>query len=566
MRAIQQRISLLAIGLISSIANSQIVDPGALGGALRQNIEQQIPTPNALPTPESDIDKAPKRDEKPGELKVLIKGFKFEGVTRISEADLQLALKEWLNKSWTFNELQQVNEIVGEVYKKQGYLVQSVLPPQKIGEDGILIIKVMEARLGVINIDADKESRMSAQTAQKFLAYDNEAGEYLRTDNIERAIYILKEIPGVAISTELEPGQKDGEANLKVRLESSPLVTGRLEANNYGSRSTGQYQGGAFLALNNPGGWGDQVTLNALFAEGSQYAQAGYSLPVGYSGLRFGVNGSVLNYQTVGIFAGSNGRSQALGASLTYPLLRSIEANMNIGLNYDLKSYQNFNSQTSTVNSSYSLSDWSMSLSGNRYDDLLGGGITSGQVSIVLGELRFNNDNPSTYGVYTPNSFQKLNLTFSRNQQVIPNDLVLNISGAIQLANANLDSAEKIYLGGPYGVRAFPVAQAGGSQGGTLSMELQKQLPNRLVGSVFLDAGRVQQYVNQFPGSGAPNVYNLYAAGIGAKWNWDRLTLNGSMAWRLDDNPVRTAAGFNVDGRYPAAYVPYVWLQLQYAL
>lgn len=563
MRAFKHRISLLALGLISSVSNSQIVDPGALGGALRQNIEQQIPSPNALPLPESDKDREPKRDEKPGELKVLIKGFKFEGVTLIPVDDLQSALKQWVGQRWTFNELQQVNEIVGEVYKKQGYLVQSVLPPQKIGEDGVLTIKVIEAKLGSINIDAAKESRMSAETAQKFLAYNNESGEYLRTDNIERAIYILKEVPGVAISTELEPGQKDGEANLKVRLESSPLVTGRLEANNYGSRSTGQYQGGAFIAINNPGGWGDQINLNALLAEGSQYAQAGYSLPIGYSGLRFGANLSALNYRTIGIFSGSNGRSQSVGANLTYPLLRSIEANLNIGLNYDLKSYQNFNSQTNSVNSNYSLSDWSLSLSGNRYDDLLGGGITSGQVSLVLGELRLNSDNPSTYGEYTPSSFRKFNMTFSRNQQVIPNDLILNISGALQFANVNLDSAEKIYLGGPYGVRAFPVAQAGGAQGGTLSVELQKQLPERVVASLFFDAGRVQQYVNPIPGMTGPNLYNLYAAGIGAKWNWDRLTLNGSVAFRLDDNPVRTLTGTNVDGRYSPAYF---WLQLQYAL
>lgn len=563
MSAFKQRIGLLALGLISSVTNSQIVDPGALGGALRQNIEQQIPSPNLLPLPESDKDKLPKRDEKPGELKVLIKAFKFEGVSLIPEGDLQVALKEWLNHSWTFNELQQVNEIVGEIYKKKGYLVQSVLPPQKIGEDGVLLIKVIEARLGAINIDADKDSRMSAETAQKFLTYDNETGEYLRTDNIERAIYILKEIPGVAISTELEPGQKDGEANLKVRLESSPLVTGRVEANNYGSRSTGQYQGGAFVSINNPGGWGDQINLNALLSEGSQYAQAGYSLPLGYSGLRFGVNLSGLNYRTIGSFAGSNGRSQSVGGSLTYPLLRSIEANMNIGLNYDLKSYQNFNTQTNTVNSNYSLSDWSISLSGNKYDDLLGGGVSSGQVSIILGELRFNSDNPSTYGQYTPNSFRKLNMTFSRNQQVIPNDLILNISGALQFADVNLDSAEKIYLGGPYGVRAFPVAQAGGAQGGTLSVELQKQLPQRVVASLFFDAGRVQQYVNPILGMTGPNLYNLYAAGIGAKWNWDRLTLNGSVAFRLDDNPVRTFTGTNVDGRYSPAYF---WIQLQYAL
>lgn len=566
MKVSRQRSILLTLGLISTVSSAQIADPGALGGALRQNIEQQVPPLNLLPLPESEKEKTNKREQKPAELKVLIRGFRFEGVTLLSEQDLQIALKNWLNHSWTFSELQQVTEIVGAVYKKKGYLVQSVLPPQKIGEDGILLIRVVEAKLGAIHIDIDKGSRISVEAAKGFLTYNNQIGQYLNTEAVERAIYILKEVPGVAVATELEPGKQDGEANLKVRLEDTQLITGKLESTNYGSRSTGQLQGGAFISLSNPNGWGDQASLNVLLSEGSQYVQASYSTPVDYSGFRLGINASNLDYKTIGAFSGSEGDSQSVGASLTYPLMRSIEANMNVSFGYNVKFYHNINSQTDTTNSSYSISDWSFSLSGNRYDEFLGGGIWSGQISTTLGSLRFNSDNPSTYGIYTPNNFSKLNVNLARNQQLITNELVLNISSAIQLANANLDSSEKMYLGGPNGVRGFPVAQAGGSQGATITIELQKQFPDRLVGLAFLDAGVIQQYKKDFSGAGTPNVYGLYAAGVGAKWNRDRITVSGSMAWRLGDNPVKTTAGTNVDGRYPHSYIPYVWLQLQYAL
>ena len=571
-KKVSLQLSLLTIIALPVIAQAQVNDPGSLGGALRQNIEQQLPTPNFLPVPESGKAQEQKVEPKADAVKLVVKGFRFQGVTLISEQELQTALQPWIGKTLTLEQLQEVNEVVAEVYKKKGYLVQSVLPPQKIGEDGIVLISVTEAKFGGVNIEADKNSRMSAETLKGFVLSENAVGEYVNTNNIERAIYIVKEIPGIAVATELEAGQKDGEANLKMKLENTPLVAGRVETNNYGSRSTGQIQGLGLMNLNNPFGFGDQITAYGLLSEGSQYGQVGYSLPLGFTAWRLGFTTSAMNYKTVGIFAGSEGRSNATGASLTYPMLRSQQGNMNFSLNYDQKSYFNTNSTTNAVTSSYVLRNWSSTLSGNRYDDLGGGGINSASATLTIGELNLNGDNAPNYGVHTPERFKKLNFNFSRNQQIVPDKTVLNISVAGQLADENLDSAERFYLGGPNGVRSFPVAQGGGSQGVSFTVEVQQQFPNRLVASVFVDAGRIQQYVKPYDGwqglTNAPNEYNLYAMGVSSKWNYDKLTLSGSLAWRLDSNPMRTYMGENVynDKRHPPGYSPYLWLQLQYAL
>ena len=49
-------------------------------------------------------------------------------------------------------------------------------------------------------------------------------------------------------------------------------------------------------------------------------------------------------------------------------------------------------------------------------------------------------------------------------------NLLLSFNG--QLASKNLNTAEQLYLGGPYGVRAYPVSQGGGSQGAVISAEV----------------------------------------------------------------------------------------------
>jgi hemolysin activation/secretion protein len=123
-----------------------------------------------------------------------------------------------------------------------------------------------------------------------------------------------------------------------------------------------------------------------------------------------------------------------------------------------------------------------------------------------------------------------------------------------QLASGNLNSAEQFYLGGPFGVRAYPVAQSPGTQGGLLNAELRRQLPKNLTLSAFFDAGTVQQYKNLYPewqgNTNANNTYSLMGAGVGLKWTHGRWNVNGSVAWKVGSNPLYNQNGqaVNVDG------------------
>jgi hemolysin activation/secretion protein len=41
----------------------------------------------------------------------------------------------------------------------------------------------------------------------------------------------------------------------------------------------------------------------------------------------------------------------------------------------------------------------------------------------------------------------------------------------MRFSSRNLDTSEKMYLGGPHSVRAYPVEEAGSDEGQTLSLE-----------------------------------------------------------------------------------------------
>ena len=125
-------------------------------------------------------------------------------------------------------------------------------------------------------------------------------------------------------------------------------------------------------------------------------------------------------------------------------------------------------------------------------------------------------------------------------------NLLLSFNG--QLASKNLNTAEQLYLGGPYGVRAYPVSQGGGSQGAVISAEVNHVFENKVELGAFLDAGFIQQYKHTFEEwkglTNADNFYALYATGLNAKYSYKKKAeISSTLAYRLNDNPLYTSTG-----------------------
>jgi hemolysin activation/secretion protein len=553
----------LTLAICSANGFAQAPPTGGIdAGALQQGLEKQLPSPSPLALPESGPPpKAGPSESKAGEVRFEVKSFVLEGVSILPADKVQEILKPWVNVPVSFDDLQKACDAVVSLYRKDGYTVQVILPPQKIA-NGVVKILVTEAKLSSVIVDfPNGPTRFGKERAAEYITYANPIGEPLNTEALERALIILNETPGVMVSSQLEQGAKDGETAVRLQLTQPQWYQGRVEANNYGSRSTGQSQGVVALYLNNPTGIGDQAGLNAIYSEGSQYVQGAYSLPGSRDGLRLGVSGTFLNYKNVSNYAssagGGYGNAWTAGLSAAYPLVRSRGTNVNATANYDIKSYTNSNMLTLATVSAYTINNASFGLSGNHFDSFGGGGISNGSMGLVFGNLNINpttagygSNTPFTYGAYTPSTFTKLNFSGNRTQQITEDGRTtayVALNG--QFASADLNSAEQIYLGGPYGVRAYPVAQSGGSQGGIATLELRHEFPERITGSIFYDLGVVQQFknptaYNAYKGlTNANNTYSLQGAGVGAKWNWQGWNLGAMVAWQIGKNPLYSQSG-----------------------
>lgn len=577
MRLVIKR-SKIAISTFALLAANIGHTAGIDAGALQQDYQRQIDNSQTTSPPETLIKKTPTTSTpKKNQTLIQVNGFRVVGMTLITQDQAQDVLKPFINRKLTLDQINEAANAIVDLYQRIGRVAQAVVPPQDI-KDGIIEIKIIEGRVGSVIIEPVVEGdppRLSKAITAKYIATSNAEGALVDLDGLERSISLINEIPGVRAEGTLEPGTKDGTTNILLKVDEMPMLTGRADLSNYGAASTGWAQGVASLSLNDIAGIGDSGSIDIIGSMGSVYAQARYYIPATYDGLRIGVGASGLNYRSIpsfspvsgsGVSLGTNGNANTFGFYSTYALERSSRSNKTISLNLENKNYFNYFSGSEFSN--YTIYSAALGIQGNQF---VGDASLLWSATATLGNLNMNNTTQAANdqsGAQTSGGYGKVSWYAMINQPLPLKKTNLMASFSGQLANKNLNSAEQFYLGGPYGVRAYPVAQGGGAQGGLVTIEVNHTYENDLQLGVFFDVGGVQQYKQTFDNwqglSKAGNIYALYSTGLTAKYEYKKFLLQGALAFRLGQNPLHnfsTGAQLNVDNAYNPVQI---WLKGSY--
>jgi hemolysin activation/secretion protein len=489
---------------------------------------------------------------------VVIRSFVLHGQTALSDEILQAALLPWLNTPLDLAGLQSAAERVAATYQRYGRMATTRLGRQDV-TDGVLTIHIQEARFAATRMGGKLPERVRPQQLLDFAAAQLRPGELLDTDAMNRALLLMDDLPGVAVTGSLAPGERPGDTELVLEVADDVLLSGSAQLDNAGSRSVGAERVTLQLSLNSPLGWGDQAQLNALVSEGSRYLRLGYGLPLGPGGQRVQAWASQVDYRVISAdFAGlqARGRSSTVGGSATWPVLRSRMANLNVSLMGESKRYHN--SAAGSVSSHYGGRSLQAELSGNLFDNRWGGGANSAAVSATAGQIDLAgspNQAADAVSARTAGRYQRWNVQLTR-QQNLPGDASLFISASAQYSARNLDSAERMSLGGLSGVRAYPANEASGSSGQLVRVEFRRRLTDQWVLAGFYDTGRIRVYAQPLSPSGqslldtgAPNNYGLSGAGAYAIWTpLPSAQLQATVARRIGQHPSPSASGAYQDG------------------
>lgn len=534
----------------ASAAAQALPDAGSL---LRENKRE----PAALPStavPLAPQDKPADAGSAASRTTFEVRAFRIRGATLVPEAEIQQVLAPWLHRAITFGELRQAVQAVADLYRSRGWLARPQLPAQDM-VDGVVVLSITESRLGEVRIDDGGQALRfdRARIVQRLTARQG-LGEPLRIDDVERAVNLLDDLPGLRASAVLAAGRQVGETDVVVRPLDQARWGGSVRLDNQGARATGASRATATMSLDSPSGIGDQWLGSAVTSgRGNDFLWLGYTRPVGADGMSAGASVSAMHYRLQREFTAldAHGDAQTFGVNARYPVLRSGARNLVVGASVERRDFANYaNGAAASDKQVTAASAWA---DGNVRDAWLGGGLTQGGLNLATG--RVDLDGLASYaaadqaGPRTAGGYSRLGWSLGRLQSVgAAHALWLSARG--QHSFGNLDSSEKFGLGGPQGVRAYPSLEGSGDSGWLAALEWRYVMRPGLQWTAFYDHGHVRvNHDNSFTGAPAVNAVTLKGVGVGLDWRIDsRYALNAQVAQRLGSNPLANAMGKDSDG------------------
>lgn len=514
------RSSIIAATLLvaSQSALAQQAPPGA--GQQLQQIPPAPIAPRAAPSIHIEQGAAPLAGA-PAGTKVRVATLHVTGQTLFSEQELVTAAG-FTPGDLDLGEMRRLAARIAAFYTARGYiLAQAYVPAQDVAEASVTIA-VVEGRYGAITLN--NRSRLHDGVANAQLAGLN-TGDPVAIAPLERRLLLLSDIPGVAVRSTLSPGAAVGTSDLIVDVTPGRLISGDVEGDNSGNRYTGAWRLGGTVNLNDPTGHGDVASLRLLTSfSGFFYGRASYQTLVGRTTV--GAAFAHINYSLGKEFRDldAKGSADIVSVYASYPLVRSRNANLALVGDVDLKRFDDRIDLTDS-HARKRAAVATIGLNGDTRDRFGGGGRTVYAISGSFGDLAIRSPIEHDLDALTARSdgrYGKLQGNIARLQTISG---PVSVYGAVrgQLAFTNLDTSEKMELGGAYGVRAYPEGEAYGDQGYIATIEARWLLPTqalRLPGAFqligFVDSGAVTYA--RHPWYADSN--HAHRSGYGAGLNW----------------------------------------------
>jgi hemolysin activation/secretion protein len=511
---------LLAFAPLSSLTAAPAVPDG---GSILQEIKPLLPQQSSfgeakLKIEQQDLSASPQ--SKP----FLVDTILISGNTLFDSATLLGLVSDARGQMLT---LQQVSDLAARIttyYKGKGYpLSRAIIPAQTI-TSGVITIEIIEARYGSISLV--NSSRVKDALLKSTLS-SLKSDDPIKQIDIDHVLLMLSDIPGVMLSGTLSPGEQVRTSDLLVDVKTGRTFSGNVIIDNYGNRYTRRERIGVALNIFNWQHLGDTFSVNALSSgSGMKFGYLGYEAQLNGIATRLGGSYSLFDYTLGEPFTYLNAHGTGYTGSLWIKqcLMRSRKVNLYGQIQYDRVSLRDrvdvIGSQKDRI-----LSNGTASLSGDARDVLLPRGIVTFSLSCTAGMVDFDNADAlvaDEVTAQTQGHFYKLNTSIAR-LQALTSASALYISYASQWANTNLDSSQKMNIGGPNSVRAYDIGTVSGDSGYFISGEFRQDLGGQWQALAFIDNAKIK--INKNTLTADKNSSLLSGAGIGLHWSgtdsWD---------------------------------------------
>ena len=419
-----------------------------------------------------------------------IAGLRVEGVGEHPQAGIAPATMQALaertlaglvddpaNAEVSLQQLQAVADAITAAYREAGFMVSTAyVPAQEVGEDGVVRIQVLEGRLGRVLVQGAERYR-DAAIARPLQGL---RGSTLHAGELDSALLYARDLPGVSVSSVLQPGENTGETDLVMvaREADRPYVVD-VGLNNHGTDLTGRYRASLGVTWNSPLGLGDVFSANYVHAFSPAQSWMGalsYSVPLGMTPGLSAVVGASRSELDVGsgpfAMLEIKGPTTLAYAGADWKFINRETLQMQASIRYIRE-----RSRLDALGFPLSDQEFDVAEAGftmRRIDTRLRG------VDLLQASARVAIDDRSADpDLTTPqreSDFTLVRAAYTRMQYLTRSQRVLfKLSG--QYSDDVLVPMEQFSVGGPHSARAFAVSEALGDSGWLASLEYHVDAP-----------------------------------------------------------------------------------------
>ncbi|MBE9099740.1 ShlB/FhaC/HecB family hemolysin secretion/activation protein [Vacuolonema iberomarrocanum] len=303
--------------------------------------------PAPTPTPISPPEEQPLIEEPPAEptpppapddaQRFTVSDIVVTGNTAFDEGDLEPIYQEFLGRSLTFEELQEIADRITQLYLNEGFLTSRAILESPTG-DGVVRVRVIEGELETIEVEGNQRVPDSYIRSRVALGADTPVNQF----DLEDQLRLLRLDPLFDnVEASLRAGDGLGQSILVVRVTEAEPFFGAVSIDNYSPASVGSERMNLELGYRNLTGLGDTVsmTLRRTTTGGARLYDFNYRVPVnpreGTLSVRiapsdFDITDPAFDQLNI------NGNTELYEVSFRQPFIRTprTEAALSIGLSY----------------------------------------------------------------------------------------------------------------------------------------------------------------------------------------------------------------------------------------
>lgn len=253
-----------------------------------------------------------------------------------------------------------------------GYITTRVVVPEQDISSGSLQLLFVPGTVRAVKYSDDSDTYASLHSAMPM-----RAGELLNLRDIEQGLENLQRLPTVSAQMQIMPGDKLGESDIVIERRQTKFWRMGLSVDDSGTRSTGRYQGGATLYLDNPFSLSDAFyvsgghDLNGKGRYGSKNYLFSYSVPFGYWLANFSLSGNKYDQTVAGDYTNYrySGRSRYLNGQLSRVIHRNDSQKTTVYYGVMLRETHNYINDSEIEIQQRKTTAWHLGLAHRHYFD-----------------------------------------------------------------------------------------------------------------------------------------------------------------------------------------------------